>query len=57
MHFYSHAIHIAPEEDIQEHLRGYYELGLTDVQVTKALKQHYDTNRYGLRYVSYSFDL
>ena len=49
MHF-----HIAPDKDIQEHLRCYYELGLTDVKVTEALKQRYDTNRYGLRYVSMS---
>ena len=54
MHFYSRAFHIAPDKDIQEHLRRYYELGLTDVKVTEALKQHYDTDRYGLRYVSTS---
>jgi len=37
-----------PDEDIQEHLRCYYELGLTDIKVTEALKQHYDTDTYGL---------
>jgi hypothetical protein len=42
MHFYSHPFHTAPDEDVQEHLRHYYELGLMDVQVTDALKQHYD---------------
>jgi len=57
MHFYSHAFHIAPDEDIQEHLRHYYELGLMDVKVTEALKQHYDTDTYGMRYVSYVFHL
>jgi hypothetical protein len=55
MDLYSHPFHIAPDEDIQEHLRYYYELGLTDVKVTEALKQHYDTDIYGLRYVSYSY--
>jgi hypothetical protein len=52
---YSHPFHIAPDEDIQEHLRCYYELGLTDIKVTEALKQHYDTDTYGLRLVSYFF--
>lgn len=45
--------YLAPDEDIKEHLQNYYKLGLTDIKVTEALKHHYDTNIYGLRYVSY----
>jgi hypothetical protein len=42
---------IAPDEYIQEHLKHYYDLGLTDIRVAEALQQHYDTDKYGLRYV------
>ncbi|KAF8510665.1 hypothetical protein BU17DRAFT_77646 [Hysterangium stoloniferum] len=40
-----------PDESIQEPLRQYYELGLSDVKITELLKERYDTNNYGLRYV------
>ena len=42
---------LAPDEDIQEHLKHYYDLGLTDGKVAEALWQHYDTDKYGLRLV------
>ena len=40
---------LAPDTEIQEPLRQYYELGLSDVKVTELLKEHYDTEQYGLR--------
>jgi hypothetical protein len=33
-----------------EPLRQYYELGLSDVKIAELLKEHYDTEQYGLRY-------
>jgi len=39
------------DESIKEPLQQYYELGLLDVKITELLKEHYDTDNYGLRYV------
>ena len=41
----------APDESIKEPLQQYYKLGLLDVRITELLKEHYDTDNYGLRYV------
>jgi hypothetical protein len=46
-----HLFLVALDKDIWEPLKCYYDLGLTDIKVTEALKQHYDTNKYGLRCV------
>jgi hypothetical protein len=40
---------IAPDEFIKEPLTDYYAMGISDVQITKLLKNHYDTTKYGLR--------
>jgi hypothetical protein len=40
----------APDEDIRGPLKLYFEPGLNDVEVTKHLKDHYDTDQYGLRF-------
>ncbi|KAF8522943.1 hypothetical protein BU17DRAFT_86522 [Hysterangium stoloniferum] len=41
-----------PDESIQEPLRQYYELGLSDVKIAELLKEHYDTNNYGLSVIT-----
>jgi hypothetical protein len=46
---------IAPEDDIQPPLTFYYNLGMNDVEISKQMKDHYDTDIYGLRY-SYSYN-
>jgi hypothetical protein len=46
----------APDEDIQEAAKLYFELGLSDVQIVDQLSDHYDTGQYGLRYVNFYFD-
>jgi hypothetical protein len=40
----------APDDDIKEPLTMYFNLGLNDKEVTKQLKDHYDTEVYGLRF-------
>jgi hypothetical protein len=40
----------APDEIIQEPLTLYFNLGLSDVEITKQLRDHFDTEDYGLRY-------
>ncbi|KAF8510512.1 hypothetical protein BU17DRAFT_77669 [Hysterangium stoloniferum] len=42
----------SPDESIQEPLRQYYELGLSDVKIAELLKEHYDTNNYGLSVIT-----
>jgi hypothetical protein len=41
----------APDESIKGPLQQYYELGLMDVKIAELLKEHYDVDEYGLRYV------
>jgi hypothetical protein len=40
---------IAPDEIIKEPLTDYHAMGINDVEITKLLKNHYDTTKYGLR--------
>ena len=40
----------APDGDIQAPMEEYYQMGVSDVEMTELLKQHYDTEKYGLRY-------
>jgi hypothetical protein len=42
-------IFTAPDELIKGPLTDYYSMGINDVQITKLLKSHYDTTKYGLR--------
>lgn len=42
---------LAPDEVIEAPLRKYYALGISDVEVTTLLQGHYDTEKYGLRFV------
>ena len=53
VNFHMDLIHsfLAPDTEIQEPLRQYYELGpgLSDIKVTELLKEHYDTEQYELR--------
>ena len=42
---------LAPEEDIWDSLAFYPNLGLDDKKICEHLKDHYDTDIYGLRYV------
>lgn len=42
-----------PLEDIREALEAYFHLGFNDKQLEEHLKDHYDTEVYGLGYVSY----
>ena len=46
---------IAPDDDIQAPMREYFNMGVSDVQMGDLLKAHYDTNTYGLRYLTVSF--
>lgn len=48
---------LAPLEDILKPLEAYFHLGFTDKQLEEYLKDHYDTELYGLGYVSYIFVL
>lgn len=42
-------IFIAPDEFIKAPLIDYYSMGINDIEITKLLKSHYDTTKYGLR--------
>ena len=42
-----------PLEDIREALEAYFHLGFNDKQLEEHLKDHYNTEVYGLGYVSY----
>ena len=42
-------IFIAPDETIKGPLTDYYAMGISDVEITQMLKNHYDTSKYGLR--------
>jgi hypothetical protein len=46
-----HLIHIfiAPDELIKGPLTDYYAMGVSDMEITKLLKSHFDTTKYGLR--------
>ena len=44
-------IFIAPDEFIKGPLIDYYAMGINDIEITKLLKGHYDTTKYGLRQV------
>jgi hypothetical protein len=43
----------APDGDIQGPMAEYYQMGVSDVEMTELLKQHYDTEKYGLRYFTF----
>ena len=40
---------IAPDKTMKEPLADYYAMGINDVEITRLLKSHYDTTKYGLR--------
>jgi hypothetical protein len=40
---------IAPDEIIKGPLTDYYAMGINDIEITKLLKSHYDSSKYGLR--------
>lgn len=42
---------LAPETEIREALTFYYQLGIPDTKIEIHMKEHYDTNTYGLGYV------
>ena len=43
---------LAPEHTIRPSLEFYYHLGLNDIQIESNMKDHYDTDQYGLRYAT-----
>ena len=45
-------LNIAPEDEIKETLKFYYHLNLNDPEIARQMKDHYDTQKYGLRYDS-----
>ena len=45
---------IAPEEIVKEPLTNYYAMGMNDIEITKLLQNHYDTTKYGLRWVFFN---
>lgn len=48
-------LNIAPEDEIKETLKFYYHLNLNDPEIARQMKDHYDTQKYGLRYDSEAF--
>ena len=48
-------LNIAPEDEIKETLIFYYHLNLNDPEIARQMKDHYDTQKYGLRYDSEAF--
>ena len=44
-------IFVAPDEFMKAPLTDYYAMGINDIEITKLLKSHYDTTKYGLRWV------
>ena len=53
--FYLQFFNIAPEDEIKESVEFYYHLSLNDPEIAKQMKDHYDTQKYGLRCVSEAF--
>ena len=49
---YLKILNIAPEDEIKESVEFYYHLNLNDPEISKQMKDHYDTQKYGLRCVS-----
>ena len=47
---------IAPDKIIKEPLTDYYAMGINNVEITKLLKSHYDTPKYGLGWVFWVLD-
>jgi len=48
----SQVLTLVPLEDIREALEAYFHLGFNEKQLEEHLKDHYDTEVYGLGYVS-----
>ena len=47
--FYLRFLNIAPEDEIKESVEFYYYLNLNNPEIAKQMKDHYDTQKYGLR--------
>jgi hypothetical protein len=47
--FNLHFLNIAPDDEIKESVEFYYHLNLNDPEIAKQMKDHYDTQKYGLR--------
>jgi hypothetical protein len=46
---------LAPLDLVEVHIRSLYSQGVTYEKMVPLLRKHYDTNSYGLGYVSFSF--
>ena len=53
--FFTSNSSIAPDAEIREPIEFYYHLNLDDTEIAKQMKDHYDTQKYGLRCVSEAF--
>lgn len=43
--------HLAPLADVEDWIKTYFNLKLTDGEIVDQLKEHYDTDKYSLGYV------